>query len=125
MASMSSSQSSSPSSSEDDLFKKFKLKQYRTIKHLHEGDLVNSDEGSLPDMEQVEFLTPDIDDLQRQENDLLKYIQSPTVNTKNDDKNLVPTQNHRKTCNQCGVCNDEATGIHYGVATCEGCKGNF
>jgi hypothetical protein len=22
----------------------------------------------------------------------------------------------------CKVCNDKATGIHYGVATCEGCK---
>jgi hypothetical protein len=24
---------------------------------------------------------------------------------------------------QCGVCHDRATGIHYGLATCEGCKG--
>ena len=74
--------SSSQSSYEDDLFKKFKLKHHRTIKHLHGGDLINSDKDSLPDMEQVEFLTPDIDDLQRQENDLLKFIQSPKVNTK-------------------------------------------
>jgi hypothetical protein len=26
---------------------------------------------------------------------------------------------------QCGVCNDKATGIHYGLATCEGCKGIY
>ncbi len=24
---------------------------------------------------------------------------------------------------ECGVCQDKATGIHYGLATCEGCKG--
>jgi hypothetical protein len=24
---------------------------------------------------------------------------------------------------QCGVCDDIATGVHYGLATCEGCKG--
>ncbi len=23
----------------------------------------------------------------------------------------------------CGVCHDRATGVHYGLATCEGCKG--
>jgi hypothetical protein len=22
----------------------------------------------------------------------------------------------------CRVCNDKATGVHYGIATCEGCK---
>ncbi|CAH1785408.1 unnamed protein product [Owenia fusiformis] len=26
---------------------------------------------------------------------------------------------------QCRICNDGATGVHYGVATCEGCKGFF
>jgi hypothetical protein len=24
---------------------------------------------------------------------------------------------------ECGVCHDKATGVHYGLATCEGCKG--
>jgi hypothetical protein len=84
MASISSSQSSSSLSCEDDLFKKFKLKHYRNTKNLHEIDLINSDEGSSPEIgvEQVEFLTPDIDELQRQENDLLKSILSPKVNNK-------------------------------------------
>ena len=26
---------------------------------------------------------------------------------------------------KCKICNDKATGIHYGVATCEGCKVEF
>lgn len=25
----------------------------------------------------------------------------------------------------CKICNDKATGVHYGVATCEGCKVYF
>lgn len=28
-----------------------------------------------------------------------------------------------KTHMLCGVCHDRATGVHYGLATCEGCKG--
>lgn len=36
------------------------------------------------------------------------------------DLNIMPKAGLR-----CRVCNDLANGIHYGVVTCEGCKGFF
>lgn len=65
---------------EDDLFKKFKLKHHRTIHRTYEGNAHNDKAIVKP----IELLTPDIDELQRQENDLLKCIQSPTVSQQNE-----------------------------------------
>jgi hypothetical protein len=35
---------------ENDLFKKFKLKHHRVIQHNIQNDIINSDEGSLPEI---------------------------------------------------------------------------
>ncbi|CAF3237056.1 unnamed protein product [Rotaria socialis] len=112
-----------PSVYEDDLFKKFKLKHHRTLQCKYEIDTQNGrsnfHEGSLPDTggNRAELLTPDIDELQRRENALLKCIQSPKIS---NDTNMSLATNHRKSYSLCKVCNDRATGIHYGLATCEG-----
>ena len=31
----------------------------------------------------------------------------------------------KKQFGKCKICNDKASGIHYGVASCEGCKVTF
>jgi len=138
---------------EDDLFKKFKLKHHRTTQSICENDdqidMNNSDEWTSksttpeldvephfenyykqqnPELIHVNFsqhlLTPDIEDLQRKENELVK-----SLNTYNQ-QDISLIENHPRLIRdqsrpfmQCGVCHDKATGIHYGLATCEGCKG--
>jgi hypothetical protein len=62
----------------DDLFKKFKLKIHRIKQRTYEvdnqHDIINSNEGSLSE----------IDELKRQENALLNWIQSSKVNQANN-----------------------------------------
>jgi hypothetical protein len=38
------------------------------------------------------------------------------------DQNLHSIDESLESLEFCKVCSDKATGIHYGVATCEGCK---
>jgi hypothetical protein len=88
---------------EDDLFKKFKLKHHRTSRSLHENDdqieITNSDEwtsqSTTPELDvdphfetyynqqnsqlvheklSQQLLTPDIDELQRRENQLARSL---------------------------------------------------
>lgn len=164
-------------SCDDDLFKKFKLKHHRTKSMLYEADdptdMTHSDEwtsqSSTPELD-VEphfnqyyraqnrshmkngtfhqpLLTPDIDELQRRENDLVQTLAaaqdhvSSRIHSRNYEQCHLdlfkvaqgspfsadqehPMHESRKAFLKCGVCNDRATGVHYGLATCEGCKGN-
>jgi hypothetical protein len=54
---------------------------------------------------------------------------SPTVNNLNSEQRQQQQQQQQAKRSKstfpfgkCKVCNDKATGVHYGVATCEGCK---
>lgn len=43
-----------------------------------------------------------------------------------DNKNNNANQNTEKfDFGKCKICLDQATGVHYGVASCEGCKVKF
>jgi hypothetical protein len=138
---------------EDDLFKKFKLKHHRTTQSINENDdqmdMNNSDEwtskSSTPELDvephfenyyqqqdsqlsHINFsqhlLTPDIEELQRKENELVrslnKYHHQDISSIENHDRSI---RDQNRPYIQCGVCHDRATGVHYGLATCEGCKG--
>ncbi|CAF0835228.1 unnamed protein product [Rotaria sp. Silwood1] len=142
----------------DDLFKKFKLKNYRTIQTMNENDdqmnVDSSDESTslslLTEVSvEVDFekyymkqnlqltdtkspsclLTPDIDDLQQKEKELLQSLNPIDLQIAQDlssiENQAKPMQCQRKPYIQCEICHDKATGIHYGVTTCEGCKGFF
>lgn len=41
------------------------------------------------------------------------------------DKTLKTVKKQSFTFSDCKICNDKATGVHYGISTCEGCKGFF
>ncbi|CAF1339724.1 unnamed protein product [Adineta steineri] len=91
------------SSPNDDLFKKFKLKYDRTIQLKYESDTQINTSNSNAN------LPINIDDVQQ--------------HSKNNNDNIISSiHNHKKSCS---VCNGTATGFHYGLRTCEGCKGFF
>ena len=47
-----------------------------------------------------------------------------TLNACDDHEHCEPKKRPRSTFpfGKCKVCSDKATGVHYGIATCEGCK---
>lgn len=137
---------------ENDLFKKFKLKHHLTIQSTFETDdqldMNNSDEwtskSTTPELD-VEphfenyytqktsqlnhtniseyLLTPDIEELQRKENELVQALNVHQQDFEITDSHTRTQRDQHRPHMQCGVCHDRATGVHYGLATCEGCKG--
>ncbi|CAF1254166.1 unnamed protein product [Adineta steineri] len=81
------------SSSEDDLFKKFKLKYDRTIQLKYESDTQINTSNSNAN------LLINIDDVQQHSKN-------------NNDNTISSIHNHKKSCS---VCNGTATGFHYGL----------
>lgn len=45
--------------------------------------------------------------------------------TSNESSNSSETPRLQFSFGKCKICDDTATGIHYGIATCEGCKGFY
>ncbi len=41
---------------------------------------------------------------------------------KNKSKAQKAPKKQSFTFSDCNICNDKATGVHYGISTCEGCK---
>ncbi|CAF1477869.1 unnamed protein product [Adineta ricciae] len=146
------------SNNEDDLFKKFKLKHHRTTQSVQENDdqvdTAGSDEwtsqSTTPELDvdphfedyyhintsksmhqkrQQHLLTPDIDELQKREDEIVRSLNQFQPQDVQDyysmDNSMKSARDQRRPYMQCGVCHDRATGIHYGLATCEGCKGFF
>lgn len=49
----------------------------------------------------------------------------PRLSIDSEEGETSSGSNHSAPSTECVVCNDKATGYHYGVFTCEGCKGFF
>ena len=51
---------------------------------------------------------------------------SGEINNQNGYVNEESNKSHKKfDFGRCKVCKDKATGIHYGIPSCEGCKGFY
>ena len=50
-------------------------------------------------------------------------ISSTNSSSANEEEiNYLNKQNEKFSFGKCKICSDTATGIHYGISTCEGCK---
>ena len=100
---------------QDNLFKRLKLKHDRI------PSMINTENNPICRRQSVQLkmkhVTPDIDDLHREENALMQRLRTPQLDTHRW------RLDQRRLFHMCAMCNDRATGIHYGLTTCEGCKG--
>lgn len=92
------------------------------------GDTINPDEGSNTNHELVLFKPNSVNNGHNSTPNPF----NPNSNSSNsgDLSSLKSYQNklRRKSTfpfGKCKVCNDKATGVHYGISTCEGCKVSF